>query len=715
MGSITIVDANGILTMAGDGADTLNASAYTAAIFSFGGAVVIGGTGADTIWGGIGAETIIGGAGSDTFVIGASPANQGVSYVITDFSASNSLLVGGDSTSSAAALQASATVSKAGVTLTLTNGTKVILANLTDASALNGRIQYNAGLPPSDPFSPVVLAGGDTLFGGPADALITTAGDTLLGGDSSAETISGNSVSGLAINSTGSFALFTAAGDTLIGAAGAETITGSAGNVTLHGTTNGDTLFGGASTHTLAGGAGNDFIVAGAGNDFLTGGGGNDYLDGGIGTDVAVYSGPRADYSVTYNADGSLTVADQRPGSPDGTDTDVNIERLQFSDGTVTIPASSSWVGPISKNRSGDFNLVSNWNNQFVPGPKTKAVIKAAGTYTVTSSQANTISGLTLGDATATLAVVGGPFAILGSSSNAGTISVADRQKLQLTGTMTNTGSIDLNGSIAGAKLIIAGTVTLNGNGAIILSDTATNAIASNGTTAHLTNNSTIEGSGAVGNSHIAFLNGATGIIDATGTSAALTIASAGSFKNNGLVEATGSAGLVIGGPLANSGTLAANGGNVDVVGAVTGAGNATIADGAVLTFGAKVAAGQTITFRLGLNGNACTGDQSEFPRHRCEFCRRRCCRSGESRVVQDLDRRHYRNRRSRHEDGRQHHQRDADGEDLAAQSVCQSVLDQCRRLSAGQRSQRRKSGHQIRARGAAFGLRGGPSVDSIT
>src|SRR5207302_17657 len=67
--------------------------------------------------------------------------------------------------------------------------------------------------------------------------------------------------------------------------------------------------------------------------DVLVGGAGNDTIVGGGATDRAVYSGNRADYSVTYDGDTrSFTVADLRPGSPDGTDTVTGVELFQFAD-----------------------------------------------------------------------------------------------------------------------------------------------------------------------------------------------------------------------------------------------------------------------------------------------------------------------------------------------------------------------------------------------
>ena len=85
------------------------------------------------------------------------------------------------------------------------------------------------------------------------------------------------------------------------------------------------------------GGTGNDTIIGNAADNKLTGGHGNDSIDGQGGTNTAVYSGPSTAYQVTQNANGTWTITDLRPGSPDGTDTLTNIQLLQFSDKTVAI------------------------------------------------------------------------------------------------------------------------------------------------------------------------------------------------------------------------------------------------------------------------------------------------------------------------------------------------------------------------------------------
>ena len=103
-----------------------------------------------------------------------------------------------------------------------------------------------------------------------------------------------------------------------------------------------------ATSQTLVGGDLNDVLSGMAGNDTLYGHGGADTINGGVGDDTAVYFGALANYSITTNAQGFTTVKDLRAGSPDGTDTIVNIEHLRFSDQTIALnaPPASLVGGP---------------------------------------------------------------------------------------------------------------------------------------------------------------------------------------------------------------------------------------------------------------------------------------------------------------------------------------------------------------------------------
>ena len=97
------------------------------------------------------------------------------------------------------------------------------------------------------------------------------------------------------------------------------------------------------------GGSGNDTIKGNAASNTFTGGGGNDAIDGLGGTNTAIYCGNASDYQYGQNADGSWTVADLRPGSPDGVDTLKNVEFLQFKDSVVdSVPPSRQFLARLA-------------------------------------------------------------------------------------------------------------------------------------------------------------------------------------------------------------------------------------------------------------------------------------------------------------------------------------------------------------------------------
>jgi Ca2+-binding RTX toxin-like protein len=86
-----------------------------------------------------------------------------------------------------------------------------------------------------------------------------------------------------------------------------------------------------AESDHLTGSAGNDVLTGTAAADVLIGLAGNDNLDGAAGLDTAVYTGSRASHTITRTGSSTgLTVAN--PSGPDGTDTLLNVERLQFAD-----------------------------------------------------------------------------------------------------------------------------------------------------------------------------------------------------------------------------------------------------------------------------------------------------------------------------------------------------------------------------------------------
>jgi hypothetical protein len=97
-----------------------------------------------------------------------------------------------------------------------------------------------------------------------------------------------------------------------------------------------DLIYGTDFANDIKGGAENDTIYAGGGNDTLTGDVGNDYIDGGDGIDTAVYSGARANYSITPAPNGFTIIS-----VTEGIDALTNVEFAQFSDQTIPLTISA--------------------------------------------------------------------------------------------------------------------------------------------------------------------------------------------------------------------------------------------------------------------------------------------------------------------------------------------------------------------------------------
>jgi Ca2+-binding RTX toxin-like protein len=81
----------------------------------------------------------------------------------------------------------------------------------------------------------------------------------------------------------------------------------------------------------LVGTSGPDTLRGANGKDTLTGLGGDDTLDGGKGVDTAVYSGASADYTISRTPTG-FTVS-----GPEGVDTLIDVERVEFADVATTL------------------------------------------------------------------------------------------------------------------------------------------------------------------------------------------------------------------------------------------------------------------------------------------------------------------------------------------------------------------------------------------
>jgi len=95
-------------------------------------------------------------------------------------------------------------------------------------------------------------------------------------------------------------------------------------------------LFDDVEKFVIIGGSGDDVFNGSVGNEVYTGGRGNDRLNGGADFDIARYSGLSSDYRIDPLSEQSFKITDLRSGSPDGTDTLIKIEQIQWGDGSST-------------------------------------------------------------------------------------------------------------------------------------------------------------------------------------------------------------------------------------------------------------------------------------------------------------------------------------------------------------------------------------------
>lgn len=175
----------------------------------------------------------------------------------------------------------------------------------------------------------------------------------------------------------------------------------TAGN-TIYQTANNDALYLGQDNVSIAysatienakGGSGDDRLTGNNVDNALQGGAGDDILEGGGGTDTAVFTGVYADYTITHNADGSITVIDNNNTDGDeGTDTLSGIEAIEFSDqtyrvgdqsltatttsamvsgtpvaGTTIVPSSSTVTPPASSSSGGGNSSSGSGANALLP------------------------------------------------------------------------------------------------------------------------------------------------------------------------------------------------------------------------------------------------------------------------------------------------------------------------------------------------------------
>ena len=280
---------------------------------------LIGDAGANRLDGAGGGDILVGGAGADTLEGGIGDGKDTASY----------------------------RTSGAGVDVNLEAGTAFggdaegdVLSNIED---LEGSLHDDTLTGDTQANELFGDGGADRLFGRDGnDVLVGGAGDDTLDGGKGDDTIAGGAGHDFVsyLNSDTAVTIDLGSGSASGGDAEGDVLFGIEA---VHGSAEGDVLHGDANYNTLSGGGG---------DDSLSGGKGDDTLLGGQGTDVAVFAGNIADYTITPNTDGTLTVeyTSTLPGGDGGRDTLKDVEILRFQDGdilTSTYEWSPTLVDPI--------------------------------------------------------------------------------------------------------------------------------------------------------------------------------------------------------------------------------------------------------------------------------------------------------------------------------------------------------------------------------
>lgn len=318
------VSSQGATLIGGEGDDTINGTALNDLVFAKGGSDTVHGyAGDDFIVGGLGGGMLDGGIGADIII--STGLTQNTYGGPTEVAQTASLKMSGGDGDDLLILGAS-----------LSAGSEIDCGQGKDLLNFSIGVPFGQSRPPEE-YQYIKnceewnFGGypGDILQNHPANDQIPGVGYRLqyLGqNDSSNVVVTDDNVAGLSGKLTISLSLFPGR----IVDASAVTLTGVIFKPV-------EICCGGERLWEARGSKADDQYFGTYWPDFFVGNGGNDYYDGGEGVDTAILSGNSADYTVTEVAYNSFTVRDNRPGSPDGTDTIVDVNKLQFADQTVDV------------------------------------------------------------------------------------------------------------------------------------------------------------------------------------------------------------------------------------------------------------------------------------------------------------------------------------------------------------------------------------------
>ncbi len=335
-GNNTVTSGSGDDTVTtGDGDNTVNTGDGNNSVTT--------GTGADSVTSGTGNDDLNVGDGNNTVSAGAGDDN------VTSGSGSDSIDAGsGNNTVNAGAGDNTISTGDGNNTVTASGGDDTVTTG-------DGDNTINTG----DGNNSVTSGSG-------ADSVSSGSGDDNLNVGDGNNTVSAGAGNDSITSGSGNDSIETGSGNNTVNAgAGNNTINTGDGNNTITSGGGTDTVTTGSGADTIDTGGGADSVDAGAGNDTIAAGGGNDTIEGGTGQDRVVYTGLSTDYTFTEHSDGSLTITDNRPGSPDGSDRISGVEEYTFTDTTLTYeqitdPVASDDQAAVSEDDSISISVLAN-------------------------------------------------------------------------------------------------------------------------------------------------------------------------------------------------------------------------------------------------------------------------------------------------------------------------------------------------------------------
>ncbi len=335
-GSLTVNLMNPMIAGSDEGIDTLTGierislagTTYDLVVGTYDPDNLTGAAGNDLMVGSYGADTFTGGAGND-ILVGGAPFTMGVGQDDGDRAVYAGPLLDGNGYALEINADGTLTVDALGTTHpdegidTLIGIGKIdfggtvynLVLGRSSGDAI-GWMDYLQG-----------TSGLDLIIGGDGDDTIDGgAGNDAMGGGAGIDTLSFASITNLSSGVT-----------VTLGDDGLGTATSSVSGSDIFGEF--ENVLGGSGQDNITGNSEANVLDGGIGHDRLVGGGGNDTLKGGDGYDRVVYSGNASDYTIGM-AGGSITVQDNRAGSPDGTDViEGTVEQIRFNDRVLGINA----------------------------------------------------------------------------------------------------------------------------------------------------------------------------------------------------------------------------------------------------------------------------------------------------------------------------------------------------------------------------------------